>query len=135
MGEALLAAELLSPPQVAGAGGRFFGNFLHGLRRVWLGRTYEAAIADIQAAFACARRTAERIYAGQMVSGETLIAGLVTREFGPEMIAEALLRVPLERRAAIAAALRDAAELVRMKADHDVLAIRLGLNNGNKEMR
>jgi hypothetical protein len=130
MAEASLAAELLSPPQVAAAGGRFFG-FIHSLRRLWLGKRYEAAIAAIQVGFGCGRRTAERIYAGQMVNGETLITGLVTREFGPDMIAEALARLPLAERGEIAGALRDAAELVRMKADHDLLAIKLGIATGN----
>ena len=105
------AAEILSPPEVAQAGGKF-SEVLGALRKIYLGKRYKIAIEDIRKAFNCSERTAQRIYAGQSVSGDTVIAGLVSEKFGGPMVEEALRRVPIERRANVAKALRDSADLI-----------------------
>jgi len=116
-----VTAETMSPPEVAVDGGKFSG-VLGVLRRIYLGRRYEIAVQDIQNGFGCSRRTAERIYAGQSVSGDTVFAGLVSEQFGGALVEEALRRTPIERRAAVAKALRDSADLIRMEAEHEQLA-------------
>lgn len=106
---------------MAAAGGKFSG-VLGTLRKIYLGRRYEIAVQDIQKAFRCSRRTAERIYAGQMVSGDVVLAGLVS-EFGTALIEEALLQLDPEQRAVVALALRDACNLVRMQAEQEAFVI------------
>jgi hypothetical protein len=98
---------------------------MRAIRRVLLGRNYEAIIADVQVALQCSRRTAERIYAGQAVSGDTTLAVLTDDLLGPALLEEALRRLPGARRATVAAALRDAADLARMEAEHEQLALKL----------
>jgi hypothetical protein len=92
------------------------------VRSAFLGPKYDATISDIQTALQCSYRTAQRIYAGQSVNGDTTLAALTTVQAGGPLLEEALRRVPLERRADVAAALRDAADLIRMEAEHEKLA-------------
>jgi len=111
----------LSPPDMAASGGRLSGA-LPALRKLFLGRKYEAAIQDIQTAAQCSRRTAERLYAGQRVNSDTAMKLITAAELGGAVLEDALRRVPLERRADAATALRDAADLIRMEAEHEQLA-------------
>jgi hypothetical protein len=117
-------AEILSAPEVAVDGGKFSG-VLGTLRKIYLGRRYEIAIQDIEKAFGCKRRTAERIYAGQTVNADTTFAGLVSEEFGGPILQEALSRIPPDRRIAVALALRDACDLARHKAEEEELIKRM----------
>jgi hypothetical protein len=120
-GTASTATRPMSPPDVAVAGGNFSGT-LSVVRKLFLGRRYEATVQDIQTALASSRRTAERVYAGQSVSCETTLAILTAATIGGPVLEEALRRVPLERRAHIAKELRESADLIRMEAEHETLA-------------
>ncbi len=112
---------VLSPPEVAVSGGRF-SDALRVVRGLVLGPKYESIIADIQTAFDVSERTAERIYAGQAVSGDTTFAVLLHEKFGGPVLEDALRRIPIERRAQVATALRESADLIRMEAEHETLA-------------
>lgn len=118
------AAEILSPPEVAVGGGRFARATL-ALRKLFHGDKYEAVIQDIQKAFGVSWRTAERIYVGRAGSDDTTLAVLTTDKFGGALLEEALRRVPVERRAAVARHLGDTAELVRLRAEQEDLAARI----------
>lgn len=114
----------LSPPEVAVSGGKF-SDALRVVRSVFLGRGYEETVQDIERAFRVPRRTAERIYAGQPVSGDTTLRLVFHEQSGPALVQEALQRLPLERRIVVAEALRDAARLAHLQAEQEQLARQL----------
>lgn len=128
-GEANSAGFPLSPPDVAVTGGGFSGARFAGvmgpLRAFLRGPKYEAVIADLEASLGVSRRTAERIYAGRAVGAEAVFAVLTDATLGPALLEEILGRVPAARRADAAAALARAVEVVRLKAEQDLLAARL----------
>jgi len=123
MAEASLIRANLSPPEVAVDGGRFSGVGKI-VRSLLLARDYENTIQSIQKAFRVSRRTAERIYAGQSVSGETTLAIILHEGVGGPYLAEALNRLPAEERAAVADGLKDAAESSYHKARQEILALK-----------
>jgi len=124
MAESSLIRENASPPEVAVSGGRFSGVGKI-VRSLLLGRDYENTVQAIEEAFRVSRRTAERIYAGQSVSGDTTLAIITHEGVGGPYLTEALKRIPLENRAAVAEALRDAADIARLNAEQEILTRKL----------
>lgn len=110
----------LSPPEVAVSGGKFSGA-LRVVRKVMLGRGYEETVQDIQTAFNVPRRTAERIYAGQPVKGDTTLALFFHEQTGPAIVAEGLQRLSLERRLVVAEKMKTAFELAWLMAKQEQL--------------
>lgn len=120
MTESSLIGENQSPPEVAVSGGKFRGVGKI-IRAFLLGGSYEQCIQDLEKAFRVSRRTAERIYAGQSVSGDVTLAIITHEGFGGPYLTEALSRIPAERRKDVAEALRDAADIARLNAEQEIL--------------
>lgn len=95
------------------------------VRNRLLGATYEQSVQDIEKAFECSRRTAERIYAGQPVSAPVTLAILLHPDFGGPYLEALLQGLPAERRAVLARRLIESADLIRMEAEQEQLAQRL----------
>lgn len=119
MGEASDIAEILSPPALAQErqNWRYFAAAMHAVRDKLIAPTYEASIQDIEKAFGCSRRTAERIYAGQKVGAEAHFAALTHPLHGGTYLEQALRNVAPERRALLAESLMTAAKLVWLEEE------------------
>lgn len=117
--EASLTAEKLSPPEVAQdrQKWRWFLQAMHSVRDRLRGADYENTIQDIEKAFGCGRRTAERIYAGERVGTEPHFAALTHPEHGAAYLETVLRHVPEDRRANLAENLMLAAKLVWLEAE------------------
>lgn len=94
---------------------------LGAVRPALLGRDYEATIHAIETAFSVPRRTAERIYAGQPVRGDTTLAMFFHEQSGPALMQEGLSRLPPVQREHIAKQLMKAAELAYLQARQEQL--------------
>lgn len=92
------------------------------VRDCLVGGKYETRVSDLVDALQISRRTAERIIAGQDVSGDTTLSVLTHDVFGPPFLEALLVRIPIERRAGLAKSLREAAELVRLRAEQETIA-------------
>lgn len=86
------------------------------------GGKYDALAIDLAHSLECSERTAKRILAGQMVRGDTALAVLTHDALGAPFLSEVLNRVPAARREALATALREAADLVRLEAEQERVA-------------
>lgn len=85
------------------------------------GGKYEALAEDLAKALGCSERTAKRIIAGQDVGTDSTLAVLTHDQLGAPLLTEVLNRVPLERRAALAKALMEAAELAYLQTRQEQL--------------
>jgi hypothetical protein len=94
---------------------------MRAVRGLLLGPKYEAIIDDLELALNVSRRTAERIYAGQPVNGDATLSVFTHPRLSAPLLSEVLGRVAPERRVELAKAITEAADLIRMKAEQEIL--------------
>ena len=99
-----------------------FSGVMRFVRSCLVGDKYEVLADDLAKALGCSHRTARRIIAGQDVGTAATLAVLTHDDLGAPFLSEVLNRVPAERREALATALREAADLVRLEAEQERVA-------------